>query len=130
MLKVPFRCTATTASQDSSSMLKIIRSRRMPALLTRMLALPKLSSAHSSMRLAPLKSLTLSPFATASPPIFLISATTSWAGDPVGAPLPSKCAPRSFTTTFAPCFAMSSASSRPIPRPAPVMIATFPSSNI
>src|SRR5262249_51867245 len=45
-------------------------------------------------------------------------------------PVPSKWAPRSFTTTFAPCLAMSSASSRPIPRPEPVTIATFPSSNI
>src|SRR5437870_7779777 len=130
MLKVPFRCTATTASQSSSAMLKIIRSRRMPALLTTMLSLPKVSSAHWTMRLAALKSATLSPLATAWPPIFLISATTSCAGVAVGAPVPSKCAPRSFTTTFAPCFARSSASSRPMPRPEPVTIATLPSSNI
>src|SRR5438094_2817541 len=130
MLKVPFRCTAMTASQSSSAMLKIIRSRRMPALLTTMLSLPKVSSAHWTMRLAALKSTTLSPLATAWPPIFLISATTSCAGVAVGAPVPSKCAPRSFTTTFAPCFASSSASSRPMPRPEPVTIATLPSSNI
>src|SRR5437867_1290683 len=130
MLKVPFRCTATTASQSSSAMLKIIRSRRMPALLTTMLSLPKVSSAHWTRRLAALKSATLSPFAIAWPPVFLISATTSWAGVAVGAPVPSKCAPRSFTTTFAPCLAMSNASSRPMPRPEPVTIATLPSSNI
>src|SRR5213593_995533 len=130
MLKVPFRCTATTASQSSSAMLKIIRSRRMPALLTTMSSLPKVSSAHWTMRLAALKSATLSPLAIAWPPIFLISATTSCAGVAVGAPVPSKCAPRSFTTTFAPCLARSSASSRPMPRPEPVTIATLPSSNI
>src|SRR5205809_314468 len=123
MLNVPFRCTATTASQSSSAMLKIIRSRRMPALLTTMLSLPNVSRAHSTMRLAALKSATLSPLATASPPFFLISATTSCAGVAVGCPVPSKCAPRSFTTTLAPCCAMSSACSRPMPRPEPVMIA-------
>src|SRR5205807_180659 len=74
MLNVPFRCTATTASQSSSAMLKIIRSRRMPALLTTMLSLPNVSRAHSTMRLAALKSATLSPLATASPPFFLTTA--------------------------------------------------------
>src|SRR4029434_6823595 len=46
------------------------------------------------------------------------------------APVPSKCAPRSFTTTFAPSLAKRSASSRPMPRPAPVTIATLPSSEL
>ena len=55
MLKVPFRCTAMTASQSSSAMLKIIRSRRMPALFTTMFSLPKVSIAHSTMRLARLE---------------------------------------------------------------------------
>src|SRR5690606_12343120 len=44
-------------------------------------------------------------------------------------PLPSPVTepPRSLTTTFAPCFASSSAWPRPIPWPAPVTIATLPS---
>src|SRR3989441_6837585 len=130
MLKVPLRCTAITASQSSSAMLKIIRSRRMPALLTTMLSLPKVSIAHSTIRLAALKSATLSPLAIAWPPRFLISATTSCAGVAVAWPVPSKWAPRSFTTILAPCCAMRSACSRPMPRPEPVMIATLPSSNI
>src|ERR1022692_2425941 len=108
-------------------MLKIIRSRRIPALFTTMLSLPKLSVAHSMIRLADLKSVTLSKFATASPPAERISFTTSSAGER-DCPVPSKCPPRSLTTTFAPCFAISSASSRPMPRPAPVTTATFPSS--
>src|SRR5206468_1083288 len=79
---------------------------------------------------AALKSATLSPLAIACPPFFLISATTSCAGVAVGWPVPSKWAPRSFTTILAPCCAMRSACSRPIPRPEPVMIATLPSSSI
>ena len=39
-LNMPFRWTATTASHSASVMLKIIRSRRMPATLTRMSILP------------------------------------------------------------------------------------------
>ena len=35
VLKVPFRCTRITSSHSCSDMLKIIRSRRMPATLTR-----------------------------------------------------------------------------------------------
>src|SRR5271163_4498305 len=109
-------------------MLKIMRSRRMPALFTTMLSLPKLSIAQSTIRLADLKSVTLSKLATASPPAERISLTTSSAGER-DCPVPSKCPPRSFTTTFAPCFASSSASSRPMPRPAPVITATLPVSS-
>src|SRR5262249_37856940 len=64
---------------------------------------------------------------TALPPAFVISFTTSCAG-PTSLPLPSKPPPRSLTTTAAPCLARRSASSRPIPRPAPVTSATLPSS--
>src|SRR5207245_10693966 len=91
---------------------------------------PKVSIAHVMVRLAALKSAALSPLATASPPFFLLSATASCAGVAVGLPVPSKWAPRSFTTILAPCCAMRSACSRPMPRPEPVMIATLPSSNI
>src|SRR5262252_2496124 len=127
-LKLPFRCTPTTASQSSSLMLKTMRSRRIPALFTTMLSLPKLSTAHSMIRLAALKSVTLSKLATASPPPARISLTTSSAGERDW-PVPSKCPPRSLTTTLHPCFAISRASSRPIPRPAPVITATFPSNS-
>jgi hypothetical protein len=106
-------------------MLKTMRSRRIPALLTTMLSLPKLSIAQSMIRLADLKSVTLSKLATASPPAERISLTTSSAGER-DCPVPSKCPPRSFTTIFAPCLASNNASSRPMPRPAPVITATLP----
>ena len=64
--------------------------------------------------------------ATALPPNSDISSTTLWAG-PVSFPLPSKLAPTSFTTIFAPNFANSKAMPLPIPLPDPVTIATFPS---
>ena len=44
------------------------------------------------------------------------------------APVPSVLTPRSLTTTFAPSLANISAISRPMPRPAPVTIATLPAS--
>jgi hypothetical protein len=103
-----------------------MRSRRMPALLTSTSSRPKVAIACSIMRAAPAKSLTSSPLAIASPPAAAISATTSCAG-PDDAPLPSRAPPRSFTTTLAPCAANISAYSRPMPRPAPVMITTRPS---
>ena len=40
VLNVPFRCTRMTSSHSSSLMLKTIRSRRMPATLTRMSSRP------------------------------------------------------------------------------------------
>src|SRR6476469_5016373 len=45
------------------------------------------------------------------------------------APSPLTLEPRSLTTTRAPCFASSSAWPRPMPRPAPVTIAIFPSNS-
>src|SRR5262249_31789398 len=59
---------------------------------------------------------------------FSISFTTSSATRP--APVPSAFPPRSFTTTAAPLRAMSSAISRPMPRPAPVTIAILPVSAV
>ena len=55
-----------------------------------------------------------------------ISSTTKSAGV-AESPVPSTDPPRSLTTTFAPSLANHSATSLPIPRPAPVTIATFPS---
>ncbi len=117
-----------TASHSSSVMFTSIRSRRIPALLTRMSSRPYCSSAWATRCSAAPKSETSSAFATASPPAAAISSTTDWAGV-VSAPSPASEPPRSLTTTRAPASASASACSRPIPRPAPVTIATFPSSD-
>ena len=58
-------------------------------------------------------------------PAAVISSTTAWAG-PASPPLPSRAPPKSFTSTWAPCAASSSACSRPMPRPAPVTMHTRP----
>src|SRR6185437_12346158 len=123
--KWPLRWTATTESHSSSVMFTSIRSRRIPALLTRMSSRPNSSIACRTSRSAPAKSATFSPFVEASPPEARISSTTCSAG-PGSAPSPASPAPRSLTTTFAPACASASACERPIPRPAPVTIATFP----
>ena len=81
--KVPRRWTRMTASHSSTVMLTSIRSRRMPALLTRTSRPPKVSTAVAISRCAPSTSETSSPLATASPPMALISSTTSPAG-PLG----------------------------------------------
>ncbi|CAB4794108.1 unannotated protein [freshwater metagenome] len=103
------------------------RSLRIPALFTRTWRSPKVSTAVCTRRCAPSQSATLSTFATASPPIARISSTTTCAAAR-SAPEPSTFPPRSFTTTFAPSDAKRSACSRPRPPPAPVIIATRPSS--
>src|SRR2546430_1833890 len=113
-LKGPFRWAAVTASHSSSLMLKIIRSRRMPALFTRMSIAPNSLTAVSTMRSAAAKSATLSALATALPPRVRIASTTSSATRRE-APRPSTSAPRSFTTTAAPSAASSSAIARPMP---------------
>ena len=123
---MPFRCTLMTASHSSSVMFVSMRSRRMPALFTSTSRPPKVSTAVLISRCAPCQSETSSPFDTASPPMALISSTTSWAG-PVDAPVPSISPPRSLTTTLAPCSASIKACSRPMPRPAPVTMHTRPS---
>ncbi len=117
-----------TASHSSADMFTSMRSRRMPALLTRTWRSPKVSTAWSTRCLAPSQSATSSKLAMAEPPASAISFTTCCAGD-VSAPVPSGLPPRSFTTTLAPSDANSSACSRPMPRPAPVTIATRPFSS-
>src|SRR5579862_3022905 len=102
-----------------------MRSRKIPALLTRMSTRPKASSAALTI-LSPLPgSLIDSVEAMAWPPAFLISLTTSCAG-PLSVPAPSRPAPISQTTTRAPSCAINSAMPRPMPRAAPVTMATFP----
>src|SRR5579875_183992 len=128
MQKVPFRWTLMTASHSSSDMLKIMRSRRMPALLTTTSRRPKASIAVSTTRREPSQSETSSALATASPSIWRISAATSSATEPFRS-VPSTLEPTSLTTTLAPWRANSMASPRPIPRPAPVTTTTRPSQN-
>ncbi len=99
----------------------------MPALFTSMCRSPKASRAAVTTRWPPSQSETSSVFATASPPSSLISSTTFWAVVR-SSPEPFTAQPRSLTTTLAPSLANNNACSRPIPRPAPVMIATLPSS--
>src|ERR1700688_2377295 len=102
-----------------------MRSRKMSALLTRISTRPKASSAAWTI-LSPLPgSLIDSVEAIALPPAFLISSTTSCAG-PASVPAPSRLAPISQTTTLAPSWAINSAMPRPMPRAAPVTMATFP----
>src|SRR3954453_6351693 len=124
--KVPLRWTLMTASHSSSVMFVSMRSRRMPALLTRAWRSPNVSTAVLMRRCAPSHDEMSSPLATASPPIPLISWTTCSAGlrSP---PVPSTFPPRSLTTTLAPCLANDRACSRPMPRPAPVTMAIRPS---
>ena len=105
-----------TSSHSCSVMLKIIRSRRMPATLTRMSSRPNSSMAVWTRLSAAAKSAMSAPLATALPPASAISATTSCAG-PVSCPEPSTAAPRSLTTTEAPSLASSLATDLPMPRP-------------
>ena len=78
-----------------------ITSRRMPALLTTPSRRPKWSTAILTILLAGIASATVSKFATAVPPRFLISSTTSSAGAAF-VPEPSAATPGSLTTTLAP----------------------------
>ena len=98
----------------------------MPALLTTQSMRPKESTAHWMIFAAEANSATLSKLETASPPALLISETTSSAGA-LSPPSPASDAPMSFTTTLAPCAAMSFAIAAPMPRPAPVTTTTLPS---
>ena len=117
-----------TASQSASLILNIVLSRRMPALLTNMSMPPKLSKAHCVKASPPATSATESVFEAASPPAARISATTSSAI--MAVPVPSVLPPKSLTTIFAPWAAISNAISRPMPLPAPVTTATFPSNRL
>src|SRR5215472_13842450 len=66
--------------------------------------------------------------AAALPPASVISATT-WSAGPLSVPAPSTAEPRSLTSTAAPSAASKEATDLPIPLPAPVTIATRPSSS-
>src|SRR5215207_2977674 len=122
----PMRCTSRTVRKSASSSFAKLLSRRMPALLTRMSMRPHSLFARAVIACTCAKSATLAPSAMACPPAARISSTTlsAAAEEP---PLPSRAAPRSFTTTLAPRAASPSACARPRPLPAPVTIATRPS---
>ncbi|CKT94471.1 Uncharacterised protein [Mycobacterium tuberculosis] len=125
--KWPLRCTAMTASNSSSLVLAIIRSRTMPALFTRTSTPPYVSTA-AWIRLAAWSQSEMSdPSATAWPPAARISSTTSWAALPPLAGEPSRPTPISLTTTRAPSAAKANACARPMPPPAPVTMTTRPS---
>ena len=66
-----------TASHSSSLMLNSMRSRRMPALLTRTSIAPNSRTAVPTLRSAARKSATLSWLAMARPPCARIAAATS-----------------------------------------------------
>ncbi len=80
MAKLPCRCTSITSDQSDQLMRWKMRSRKMPALLTRMSTRPKASSAACTILSALPGSLIDSVEAIASPPAFLISSTTACAG--------------------------------------------------
>src|SRR5438445_1781551 len=90
-----------------------------PALLTRMSTRPKRSSVARTSPLTSALEETSARTERASPPSCLIESTTACA---------SRSLPTQLTVTFAPSEAKRSAIAFPIPRDAPVTIATLPSS--
>ena len=88
MVNEPCRWTMITSDQSDQLMRWKMRSRRMPALLTRMSTRPKASSAACTILSAFCGSPIESVEAIAWPPAFLISSTTCCAG-PASPPEPS-----------------------------------------
>src|SRR5207249_9100760 len=76
VLNAPLRWTSSTASHSVSVMLKIIRSRRMPATCTRMSIRPQVSTTWRTIALASSGSDTEPKLAAALPPSFTISSAT------------------------------------------------------
>ena len=114
--KAPLRFTVRTASQSSSFIRRRRPSRVIPALFTRISTRPNVSTARSIIRSESAVTVTLPWTASASPPVDLISAAS--ASTPSGA--------MSTATILAPSAARARAMLRPIPRDAPVTMATFP----
>ncbi len=119
-----------TASKSSSVILTRVRSRTMPALLTRMSRRPKVSTAVCDDPPGGLEvGDRLVGRARPARRAASISAQTAAAGSSSEAS-PRRPTPRSLTTTAAPWRASSRANSRPMPRPAPVTMATRSSSSM
>ena len=91
-----------------------MRSLKIPATVTTMSNLPKVSIASLTISSPASKEATDILFAFACPPAFIIPSTTSSANDAFST-LPSRDNPGSTTKIFAPCAARSSATARPIP---------------
>ena len=87
-MNVPFRWVSTTGSHSDSTMLKNMRSRRMPATVTTPSILPKESTALWTIDAPPSIVVTELALATALPPADVIASTTSSATSLVGS-LPS-----------------------------------------
>src|SRR5580704_2678520 len=103
-----------TRSHSWADIVKIIRSRSTPALLTRMSSCPYCSSAVATS-CSPVAHSATSPAATTAwPPAAVISPATACTASPG----------RSFSTSRAPARASASDSARPSPFPAPVTMAT------
>ena len=116
-----------TASHSCRVMLTSIRSRRIPALLTRTSRPPKVLDGRVDEALGPVASrLTSSPLATASAAHGPISSTTSPAG-PAERPGAVHLGAEVVDHDLAPWRANSMAWPRPMPRPAPVTMTTLPS---
>src|SRR4051794_9113511 len=119
----PRRLTAMARSQTSTSMVWMSRSRGMmpvsAALLCRQSTRPKCSTVAATIALTELSSDTSQVMAMAWPPPASISRPVSSADEPL----------TSTTTTSAPSDDRRRAVVRPIPEPAPVTIATLPSSS-
>ena len=124
IVNVPLRCTRTTSSHSFSSILKSIRSRKIPATHTTPSMRPPTSIAAATTACAPAIVLMSLATATARPPRAMISSTTDWAISLLGSD-PSIDTPKSATTTMAPARAQSKATHRPIPRPPPVTATTL-----
>src|SRR5260221_7265671 len=115
-MKWPRRCTRSTRSHSSDDIVKIMRSRRTPALYARMPSPPKEPRAWASIASPVAHSPTSPSQTTAWPPAPVISSATSRTAGPG----------RSFRTSLAPAAASAMASARPRPLPAPVTIAVLP----
>ncbi len=116
-----------TLSHSSGVMRWKIWSRRMPALFTTMSMRPKWSIAACTIFCAEAQVATLSAEISDWPPFCAMIALVCCAGV-ASCPSPETEAPTSLMMTLAPWPAIMMAISRPMPLPAPVTIATLPSS--
>ena len=127
VLNVPFRCTRMTSSHSCSDMLKIIRSRRMPGDVDQHVEPAELGDRALDQALG--RRVIGDVGAVGD----RLAAGAGDLVDDLAAPASASraravdAAPRSLTTTLAPSRASSRAVDLPMPRPAPVTIATRPS---
>ena len=125
--KQPLRWARTRPSHSSSSMLKIMRSRRMPWAQTSTSSPPNSSMAVWTMRSALSMSATSPTKGTASPPASRISCTMASTLEASIPKRPSTSKPVSATTTLAPCSPKTRQRLEPMPPAPPVMMQIRPS---